>query len=247
VALPSQPSPLLYGELASWFHLVTPPEDYAVEGPYYAAALAGATDPAATLLELGCGGGNNASFLKARFACTLTDLSPAMLEQSRRLNPECEHLVGDMRTLRLGRTFDAVFVNDAIMYLTTEADLRRAVETAFVHCRPGGAALFVPDLVRETFRPRTDHGGQDGQGRSLRYLEWTWDPDPSDTSYVTELVYALREGDGDVRVFHDRHVQGVFPLVTWWDALTQAGFEPRTAPPVEPGEVGEVFLVVRPV
>ena len=34
---------------------------------------------ARTLLELGSGGGNNASHLKARFECTLTDLSPDVL------------------------------------------------------------------------------------------------------------------------------------------------------------------------
>ena len=68
-----------------------------------------------TLLELGSGGGNNASHLKARFNCTLTDISPDMLALSRTLNPECEHLEGDMRTLRLGRTFDVVFIHDAIV------------------------------------------------------------------------------------------------------------------------------------
>ena len=47
-----------------------------------------------------------------------------MLALSATLNPECEHLEGDMRTLRLGRTFDVVFIHDAISYLTTEDDLR---------------------------------------------------------------------------------------------------------------------------
>ena len=51
-----------------------------------------------------------------RFTCTLSDLSPQMLSLSRTLNPGCEHVLGDMRTLRLGRTFDAVFVHDAVMY-----------------------------------------------------------------------------------------------------------------------------------
>src|SRR3972149_1508073 len=60
-----------------------------------------------TVLELGSGGGNNASHMKAHFKLTLVDRSPAMLAVSRALNPECEHLEGDMRTLRLGRGFDA--------------------------------------------------------------------------------------------------------------------------------------------
>jgi hypothetical protein len=89
---------------------------------------------------------------------TLSDLSPNMLTVSRSLNPDCEHIPGDMRTLRLGREFDAVFVHDAIDYMTVVADLRAAVDTAYIHCRPGGVALFVPDEVKERFRPRTEHG-----------------------------------------------------------------------------------------
>src|SRR5205085_2770976 len=101
----------------------------------------------------------------------------------------CEHLVGDIRTARLDRLFDIVFIHDAITYMTTETDLRQAMETAFVHCQPGGTALFVPDYVRETFEPRSDHGGEDGEdGRGLRYLEWAFDPDPTDTTY--EVHYA---------------------------------------------------------
>ena len=105
-----------------------------------------------------------------------------------------------MRSVRLGRIFDCVFVHDAVGYMTSESDLRRAMETAFVHCRPGGAALFAPDHVRENFRPSTDHGGHDAGARGLRYLEWTWDPDPTDTTCVADYAYLLRESDGSVRV-----------------------------------------------
>ncbi len=87
---------------------------------------------------------------------TLVDLSEDMLAVSRELNPECEHLPGDMRTVRLGRTFDAVFVHDAIEYMTTEADLRQAIATAYEHCRPGGVAVLVPDDIAENFEPATD-------------------------------------------------------------------------------------------
>ena len=49
-----------------------------------------------TLLELGSGGGNMASHLKRDLRLTLTDLSMQMLDESRRINPEAEHLVGDI-------------------------------------------------------------------------------------------------------------------------------------------------------
>src|SRR5689334_9183957 len=169
--------PLLYGDLAGWFHLLSPPSEYAEEVAVYAPLLKIA-DPAETLLELGAGAGCNAYHLKRDFRCTLTDISKTMLDASRRINPECEHVVGDMRDLRLGREFDVVFVHDAVAYMTTEDDLRKAMTTAFVHCRPGGVVVFAPDCVKETFRAATDHGGSDGDGRAIRYLAWTCDPDP---------------------------------------------------------------------
>ena len=236
--------PKLYTELASWWHLLSSPDDYAEEAAFYRQVLCDAcSSPLQTLLELGCGGGNNASHLKAHFRMTLIDCSPGMLAMSRALNPECEHVEGDMRTVRLGRLFDAVFVHDAIMYMTTEADLRKAMETTFVHCKPGGVALFVPDHVRETFRPTTQHGGHDGKDRGLRYLEWNYDPDETDTTYVTDYAYLLREKDGTVRVEYDRHVMGLFAREDWLRLLREVGFEPRI---VHDSFGRELFVAVKP-
>jgi len=147
-----------------------------------------------------------------------------MLGVSRAANPDCEHVEGDMRTLRLGRTFDAVFVHDAVMYLRSESELRDAMTTAFVHCVPGGVVLLVPDYTRETWSPSTDHGGHDGSDRSMRYLEWTWDPDPADTEYVAEMIYAMRVGNERVRVETDRFRLGLFATATWLRLLTEVGF-----------------------
>ena len=219
----------MYNELATWWPLLSPPEEYAEEAAFFMQVLSEARLPASpSLLELGCGGGSNAFYLKKMFAeVTLTDLSPQMLAISRSLNPECEHLQGDMRTLRLGRAYDIVFIHDAIDYMTTSQDLASAIETAFVHGKPGGIALFVPDHVRETFQPSTDHGGNDGDGRALRYLEWTYDPDEDDTMYTTEYVYLLREGHESIRVEHEKHVCGLFPRAEWLKLLSDAGFQPE--------------------
>jgi SAM-dependent methyltransferase len=218
-------TPALYDEWAEWWPLVSAPEDYAQEAAEYERLLLGSADGRVeTVLELGSGGGNNASHLKGRFHMTLVDRSPGMLAVSEALNPECEHLEGDMRTVRLGRTFDAVFVHDAIAYITSEDDLRAVFETAHVHCRPGGCALFVPDFVRETFEPGTDHGGHDGAGRAMRYLEWRYDPSPIDTTYVVDFAYLLRLPGGALDVRRDRHLCGLFPRATWLELLTDVGF-----------------------
>jgi SAM-dependent methyltransferase len=219
----------LYGDLASWWPLLSRPEEYAEEAAFAGSLLRTAKPPTRTVLELGSGGGNNAFHLKRDFEMTLVDLSDDMLAVSRQLNPECEHLRGDMRTLRLGRSFDAVFVHDAIDYMTTEADLRQAVTTAYEHCREGGVAVFVPDDIAENFEPGTDHGGHDGpDGRGARYLEWTSDPDPGDTRTRTEFAFMLRASDGTVQVVHDTHDFGLFPRALWLQALADVGFRARS-------------------
>jgi SAM-dependent methyltransferase len=180
------------------------------------------------VLELGSGGGNNAVHLAEEFELTLTDLSSDMLEVSQQLNPRCRHLHGDMRTLRLGELFDAVLLHDAVEYMTSEDDLRRAMVTAYLHCRPGGVVVLVPDNVAETFQPGTGKGGNDApDGRGARYLEWTVDPDPADTTVRTDYVLVLRDADGSVDVVHDVHVTGLFPEADWLRLLTEVGFVPE--------------------
>jgi trans-aconitate methyltransferase len=214
-----------YGDLAPWWSLISAPEEYAEEAAFAATVLESATVAVRDVLELGSGGGNNAVHLKDRFAMTLVDLSVEMLEVSRQLNPECAHRQGDMRTLRLGQVFDAVFVHDAVCYMTTEDDLRQAMETAFVHCRPGGVAVFVPDETAESFVEETEHGGNDGaDGRAARYLSWSSDPDPTDTWTLTEYAFLLRDADGSVQVAHETHRLGLFGRDVWLRLLVEVGF-----------------------
>jgi SAM-dependent methyltransferase len=217
--------PRLYSDLAAWWPLLSPPSHYLEEAADLLPTLVAATDSPRTLLELGSGGGSLAYHFKGQFQLTLSDRSPDMLAISRGVNPECEHVAGDMRTLELGRQFDLVFIHDAIMYLTDAASVRAALATASRHCRPGGGLVVVPDCVRETFDPGTETGGEDGpDGRGLRYLEWDWDPDPSDDTFETTYAFLLREPKGEMRVEMDQHHLGLFARGAWLAWLQEAGF-----------------------
>ena len=166
----SEKQPRLYTDLATWWPLFSPPSEYVEEAADLLPVLLNAPDVLPTnLLELGCGGGSLAYHLKHRLQLTLSDRSADMLAISREVNPECEHMLGDMRTLDLGREFDLVFIHDAIMYATDSASVRATLATAHRHCRPGGAVLIVPDYVSETFQAETTTGGSDeADGRGLR-------------------------------------------------------------------------------
>ena len=218
----------IYGALADWYPLITAAPEYAGEADHLVRLVDAARDgPADTLLELGTGAGHMASHLAGRFACTLTDVSPEMLDISRAQNSRCEHVQGDMRALELGRTFDVVLAHDAIGYMLTETDLGAAIATAARHLRLGGLAVLLPDSVADTFTPATESGGHDApDGRALRYLEWSHDPDPTDTEITIDYALMLREPGRPVRVERDTHRIGLFPVATWLRLMREAGLEP---------------------
>lgn len=216
---------IFYSELASFWPLLSPVEDYENEAEEFLRLIDAHSPGARTALELGSGGGNNACHLKRRFTMTLTDLSRDMLEVSRRLNPDCEHVAGDMRELDLGRSFDVVFAHDAIDYMTTEGDLEAALGTAYRHLEPGGLALFVPDHVQERYAPDTDCGGTDAaDGRGLRYLEWSTQVAAGATTGVTHYSFLVREADGSMRCLHEQHTFGLFSVATWVSLMEGVGF-----------------------
>ncbi|MBB4080763.1 SAM-dependent methyltransferase [Lewinella aquimaris] len=214
----------LYDELAHWWHLLSSPDDYREEAEVYWQIISKHQKDTKTLLELGSGGGNNAFHLKKKCTLTLTDLSPSMLEVSKAINPECEHLIADMRTMNLDRKFDLVFIHDAIMSITNESDLIRVFQVAKRHLNSRGILFVVPDFFRETYRPRTSHGGHDAEDRSIRYLEWTYDPDPSDSVVWTDYAYLMKERGQETVCISDSTVDGIFPKSVWESRLAEAGF-----------------------
>jgi SAM-dependent methyltransferase len=215
----------LYRELAQWWPAISPPAEYAGDAAVIEAIFAAAPLPVRSLLDLGCGGGHVALHLKDRRSMTLVDLSPEMLAVSRQLNPDCEHRQGDMRTIRLGRQFDAVLVHDAVDYVTSQDDLSSVISTAFAHCRPGGLAVFAPDHTAETFRAGAGGGGgHDGTGRQASFRERTSDPVPGDDWILAEYEFTLRDADGSVRVVPEAHRLGSFRRDTWLRLLRAGGF-----------------------
>ena len=222
--------PRLYGELADWYYLLTHPDDYEEEAGIFHRTFEGATRiPIHTMLELGAGGGANALYLKRHYEMTLTDLSERMLAQSKTINPECRHIVGDMRTLRLGEHFDAVFLHDAVAYMTTVDDLGAAIRTVAAHLRPGAMGMIVPDDIADTYAPSSSDGGHTIGDRTLHYTQEHGELTPGSTMVEVRFTYTLREGTTE-RTEEDVHLTGVFPRATWIRLIEEAGLEPLVLP-----------------
>jgi SAM-dependent methyltransferase len=202
--------------------------------------------PVTTLLDIGCGGGKNILNLKREFKVTGLDLSPAMLEQAKELNPDCTLIQGDMRTFSLGRTFDAVLMDDAISHMSCRTDFAAALRTAHAHVNPGGVLIATPDVTTETFQQnKTTTTPASRDGLDVVFVENVYDPDPADEQYETTILYLIRDR-GRLRIETDHWTLGIFSLDTWRQVLHETGFEVHEGR-YNPGEDEEytVFTCVK--
>ncbi len=218
----------LYSDLAWLWPTMSPPEDYVEEAETFARVIREHSRiTPRTLLHLTSGGGHVDNRLRHDFDITGVDASPDMVSLARRLNPDVKYVIDDVRSVRLGRTFDAVFVDDGILYMLTEEDLKAVFETAFEHLVPGGVMLVYVESTPERFEQnRTDVTRRTSGDTELVYVENQYDPDTSDREYETTFVYLIRQ-DGRLSVETDLHICGIFPLDTWRRLLREVGFEVR--------------------
>ncbi|MBN2380815.1 class I SAM-dependent methyltransferase [candidate division WOR-3 bacterium] len=202
---------------------------------------------ARTLLDITCGAGKNDFTLKKYFDVTGLDASEAMLENARKLNPECTYIQGDMRDFDLGKEFDAVYVNDGIAYITTGDDLEKTFACAARHLKPGGVMLTIAEKYKGNFKQnQTKIFHSTGDEPLITYIENNFDPDPADTTSETTFVYLIRER-GKLRIEHDFHTFGLFTIETWREKLKKAGFEIQERDGVYEGESYRTFICVKPL
>ena len=209
-----------------------------------------------TILNMGCGGGKNAYNLKGYYSVTGIDLSPAMLDLARQLNPECQFIQADMRDFNLDRTFDAILVDDAISYMTSLEELRLVFACAWRQLASDGVLLVSPDETRETFRQnhtevspaegrRFPWPGQDRPADlDVVFIENYYDPDPADSTYEATFLYLIRKG-GKLQVETDHHRLGLFSLEEWRDTLRIAGFKLHEEPDTEFERLTPIFVCLK--
>jgi SAM-dependent methyltransferase len=216
----------LYQDLVWVWPIISPPEDYVDEGRKLSQLIKERSPAGAeTLLHLGCGGGHNDYTLKDYFEVTGIDISEAMLDLARRLNPEVDYHQGDMRLVRLGKTFDAVAGLDSLAYMLSQEELREVFETAYIHLKPGGVFLAFPEFTRERFQQNWTHSSSHSSGDiSITYVENYYDPDPSGTIIEATFVYLIRRR-GELEIETDHHLCGIFGMEAWESLLAETGFE----------------------
>jgi len=177
-----------------------------------------------SLLDITCGGGKNLYHFKRYFEAHGLDISNAMLDNARNLNPECNFYLADMRYFDLKRQFDSIYVNDGIAYIISADDLLRTFQCAYKHLFPGGVMICYAEFCKEDFvQNKTQSTVSKTDTMEITFVENNYDPDPSDDTYETTMIYLIRE-KGILRIEHDHHLCGTFSVDVWRDLLRKAGF-----------------------
>ncbi|MQF65429.1 class I SAM-dependent methyltransferase [SAR202 cluster bacterium AC-409-J13_OGT_754m] len=235
----------LYYDLAYLWPIFSPPEEYAHEADLWLQALREKLGPGQhSILDLGVGGGHLLSHLSSEFKATAVDISERMLANSIRLNDNVEHILGDMRSIRLNRKFSAVLLHDSVSYLVSEDELKKTFETAAAHLETGGLLITVPDWFRETFDGTfVEHRIIENEEGEFAFIEYVSDPDPSDSIIETIFFYILRNVDG-IKVEEDRHITGIFSLETWERLMSESGFDVEVRPYPVYADDGEGYLLL---
>jgi SAM-dependent methyltransferase len=207
-------------------------KDYSAEVDVIESALRRDGRPGAhSILDLGCGTGRHAVLLAQRGYDVLgVDRSPAMLvramERAATAGQGIEFLEGDVRTVDLGRTFDAVLLMFAVLgYQLSDEDVARTIDAVARHLRPGGLLLFDiwygPAVEAEGPTARTKIV-RSGESTIQREAFGVLDPD----RHTCTVRYALRiTGDGQATEGAEEHTVRYFFESDLRAELDRAGFD----------------------
>jgi len=178
------------------------------------------------LLEVACGTGGHARYLKDDFQVVATDISAGMLAVARRNVKGVTYRQADMVTLDLGREFDAIIcLFSSIGYVKTYARLERTLKSFARHLKPGGVMIIEPWLTKSTYstgRPHmTTYGDDDIKIARLNVSQIRGNLS------VMDMHHLVAERGGKVRHFVERHKLAMFEPKRFLGFMRAAGLQAR--------------------
>lgn len=173
-----------------------------------------------SVLDLGCGTGRHAAGLSELFGCSAVgvDIQGGMVDYGRNKYCGIELRQGDLRRIRLGRSFDLVTcLGNSLAYLHTDDELALAAETFAAHTNPDGLLVVMTLMNHGPVGPHS-YTLNTGSVTATVEIDTRWDP----VRRLQTTRRTWRHHDG--RLDLDLMERLVLPLEDLQRFLHQAGF-----------------------
>jgi SAM-dependent methyltransferase len=207
----------LFDAYGKYYDLLYRDKNYAAEADYVHALLSRHAPGTREILELGSGTGIHARLLAQHgYRVVGIERSAEMAARARHTPGDgfdCQ--VGDIRTLRLGRAFDAVLaLFHVVSYQVTNSDVLATFATASAHLNAGGVFVFdvwygpAVHAQKPAVRVKRAHEGNLQLTRVAEPLSY-----PNDNRIdVRFTIFAHDQGTGEFVTFSEVHPMRHFSL-----------------------------------
>jgi len=192
-----------------YYDLIYRDKDYPAESEFVHALIRDYAPEALSVLDLGCGTGQHAiHFVKRGYSVVGVDRSEEMLAAAERRaanlaageRADLSFCAGDIRNVRLERTFDVVVALFHVMsYQTGNDDIAAAFTTARAHLREGGLFIFDcwygPGVLADPPQTRVKRFKTDGGSDVIRLSEPSLHPNAN----TVDIAFTLLVDEADSR------------------------------------------------
>ncbi len=198
-------------------------KNYARECERLRALIEDGAPGARTMLDVACGTGEHAKFLKDHYALDGVDLNENYLRAARLKNPAGRYTRADMTDFDLATAYDAVTcLFSAIGYARTIERMNRAIACMARHVKPGGVLIVEPWLTPDNWNRGTSfiHTGEIGAEKVCRMSH-----SGREGNLSILLLHYLRSRPDGIEHYSERHELGLFTRDEMTGAFESAKME----------------------
>lgn len=215
------------GEIADLYDFVhmSRGKDYTLEADTVLEVAARSLVDPRSVLDVACGTGHHLAVLARTVPRAVGfDLSEDMCGRAASTYPHLTFRVGDMRSIRLGETFDLVTcLFSAIGHMATVAELTEALVTMREHLAPGGVCIVDPWWAPEQFLDGhvSSFTGRIGDATVTRVSHSS----AKEGRSIVAVDYLVTSPDAGTRHLHETHEISMFSYDEYLLAFGAAGLD----------------------